>query len=269
MFRKYQLDFTIIFYIPRFKSWAIFISIHSSFSIFTPHIFSAPKPLNMKSKIVLNTSLLVLLSIFAQAQTIKTFLVAEYKDSVLNIRGERCLLVKEKKKDAWRSLCEPIDSFSYEEGYKYEIQVAVSEKVIISSMPKVTTYKLVKVLKTKKTKYKVKDKFADKKWTPYSLFDGKRPISLSDTAVFMLLNLKKKQVNGRGTCNDFSGKLKLDAATISITELTSTKMMCDAMDFETAYFSLLPQMTTYKLGIKTLTLTSSDGVKTIMFRLVE
>lgn len=223
----------------------------------------------MKSKIVLSIYLLLMFSDFAQAQTIKTFLVAEYRDSVLNIRAQQSLLIKEKKKDAWRSLYEHIDSFSYEEGYQYKIQVAVVEKEIISSLPKVTTYKLVKVIKKKKVKFNVKDKFGDRKWTPSSLFDGKRYLSLSDTAVFMLPDLKKKKVSGRGTCNDFSGKLKLNIASIAITELTSTKMMCDAMDFETAYFSLLPQMTSYKLDTKTLTLTASDGVKTILFRLVE
>lgn len=76
----------------------------------------------------------------------------------------------------------------------------------------------------------------------------------------MEINSSTKKVNGFSGCNRFNGSIFQERELLRFTQLLSTKMACEQMDFEDKFLKVLQQSTGYKIKNNRLFLTQSDQV---------
>lgn len=72
-------------------------------------------------------------------------------------------------------------------------------------------------------------------------------------------------VTGSGGCNNYNGTYEMDGTSISFGPIASTKMACDALEQETAFFAALAASTTYAISGTTLELRDGDGALQVSF----
>jgi heat shock protein HslJ len=81
---------------------------------------------------------------------------------------------------------------------------------------------------------------------------------------------ENKEILGFGGCNQYSGPiLKVNKNEISFGPITSTKMACDELALESAYFSALNATQTYSLKALELTFYDGRGVPVLVFKKVD
>jgi heat shock protein HslJ len=90
--------------------------------------------------------------------------------------------------------------------------------------------------------------------------NGKSVTSFDDKSVTLNFDETPGRISGRGSCNTFFGSYKLDGSALKFSEIGSTKMMCDNMQVETEYFSLLKSTDKYEIKSGKLSLYSSSSV---------
>lgn len=92
---------------------------------------------------------------------------------------------------------------------------------------------------------------------PRIAFDGLYPNQRPD----ITFNLKENRVMGRNSCNNYSGKVKVEGNTIDFDEdgMVSTKMFCEG-EGESIYMNTLNKVNAYTItdGGKTLSLLVGD-----------
>jgi heat shock protein HslJ len=66
------------------------------------------------------------------------------------------------------------------------------------------------------------------------------------------------QASGMGGCNGFSATYTLDGDAIHLTDIVSTLMACDQLDYEVAYFAALQAVARYDRADDQLTLSTAD-----------
>jgi len=201
---------------------------------------------NMKYFFVFCSLFFVLSS---SAQTKKIICIADR--TVACAQGD-CMQVKEKKKDAWKTLTDTIIGLTYEEGYEYKV------KVIISSS---NNYSLEKIISKKKTKYNPAVKLEGRKWVLKSMFDNDNTMRLGDTIVYLNIDVTKSRVTGHGVCNNLKGELKAEGKNISFSGIGFTKMKCvdQGNIMEKIVTNLLEATNTYQLKGNQLILYSAKG----------
>lgn len=87
-----------------------------------------------------------------------------------------------------------------------------------------------------------------------------------ETSVKQTFVIDGEGVKGKGACNGFGGKIKLeDNQIITISELISTKMACDNLSAEIKYFQNLREAKTYSLKKDELVLYNSDNKQLVKF----
>jgi heat shock protein HslJ len=79
------------------------------------------------------------------------------------------------------------------------------------------------------------------------------------TARATMVFLSDGTLQGEGPCNSFGGQLSALPPTWSLGPVRATRMACDALDAEGAYFTALSAMTAADETADTLTLTAPDG----------
>jgi heat shock protein HslJ len=72
-------------------------------------------------------------------------------------------------------------------------------------------------------------------------------------------------VTGNGGCNNFNGTYEVDGTSISFGPIASTKMACDVLEQESAFFAALAASTTYAINGETLELRDADGALQVGF----
>ncbi len=74
------------------------------------------------------------------------------------------------------------------------------------------------------------------------------------------LNFENARVSGNGGCNNYFGDVQADPATgsFSVTAIGSTKKMCENIEGEATYFSMLPKANRYRVSGSTLELYQND-----------
>ena len=211
----------------------------------------------MNWKSVFTFSLLATAITLCSAKGTKTFYVADRK--VACAGTYECIQVREKSNAQWRVFSDTIQGFNYEEGFEYKISVEeVSKENKLNGMYE-EKYKVLKVIAKKKTDFKPSEKLPFKKWVLKAMNDGTRNLGLSDTSVFIEFNLKTGKTRGRALCNNFTTSFSCKDSNISITDLTSTKMMCKGEKFEGVIFSFYKKATTFKVQGNTLWLNQPGG----------
>ncbi len=84
------------------------------------------------------------------------------------------------------------------------------------------------------------------------------------------LQITDSTINGKGACNGFGGKIKLDNKNmIKFTQLVSTKMACTELSEEKLYFQSLNNTSNYKLENEELYFYNSDNKQLIKFKRAE
>ena len=94
-------------------------------------------------------------------------------------------------------------------------------------------------------------------WLLTSL-DGSAPVTGSS----ITLNFDKDSLGGSAGCNSYGGEYKLRGEKLSLNNVYSTEMYCEAaglMDQEAYYLELLSKVESVSITGDTLTLTTSSG----------
>lgn len=82
---------------------------------------------------------------------------------------------------------------------------------------------------------------------------------LPEQVVITLLFADDAQASGMGGCNGYGATYTVDGSALQLTDIVSTLMACDLLDYEVAYFAALQTVTEYELSDGELVLTSADG----------
>jgi heat shock protein HslJ len=211
----------------------------------------------MRFNIIAGILLFNLLSVVCQAKGNKTFIVA---DRTAACAGDfECIQIKEKAKDQWRFYSDTIQGFNYEEGYQYKISVQPVQTLNSLTGIYDEKYKLVHIISKKRTSYNPSDKLGDKKWILISMNDTHRTLTFYDTTVVIYFSLKDGKIKGKNVCNGFTGTFTTQASKISLSNITSTKMMCKGMELEKIIFEFYLKMVSFKTNGTKLILTQADG----------
>lgn len=116
--------------------------------------------------------------------------------------------------------------------------------------------------KTKKGTTKI-TKLEDSSWLVTNLGENK-PLSKQT------LIIEGEKVKGKGACNGFGGVLQLsESQKIKVTDVVSTKMACDNLKEENAYFEALRNTSNYSIVKDELTFYNSDNKALVKFKRAE
>ena len=86
--------------------------------------------------------------------------------------------------------------------------------------------------------------------------------------ITLVFDKEKSKISGFGGCNSYFGNYVNNGEKLLFSEIGSTKMACDSMEPETAYFSALSKIDKFKISSKTLYLYSS-GSQVMVFKKIE
>ena len=180
----------------------------------------------------------------------KIIYVADAMVNCTGIEAQRCLQIKENKKDNWSNFSSNIKGFKYEVGYSYKLKIEVSKIVNPPVDAPSEQYILVEVLGKIKTPaslakgswlvIKIKDKIT---------FDRNPVISLTPS---------QNQIHGSTSCNKFFGNIDFQNNNFKVNTIGSTKMTCQNMDTEQLFLNTLNEVAHYKIENNQLKLMSSD-----------
>lgn len=65
---------------------------------------------------------------------------------------------------------------------------------------------------------------------------------------FLSFEVTEKRFNGNGGCNQINGNYNINKSDISFTDVTSTKMMCQDMAFESTFLTVLSSVDRYEIN---------------------
>ncbi len=82
---------------------------------------------------------------------------------------------------------------------------------------------------------------------------------LPEQVIITLLFNDEAQASGMGGCNGYGATYTIDGSAIQLTDIVSTLMACDLLDYEVAYFAALQTASSYELSANELTITYEDG----------
>ncbi len=100
----------------------------------------------------------------------------------------------------------------------------------------------------------------DTKWSLKKIYaDG--VVQDVDTKAFIRFDKEKNSAGGNGSCNSFGSTTTINGSSVSLKNIFSTKMFCEAVQkTEDSFFSQLGKVTTYTIKGKTLQLLADNTV---------
>ena len=195
------------------------------------------------------------------------------------VAPQTCMLVKYSPDEEYTYFYQQIEGFTYEEGYDYELKVAVTDVENPPADGSSLKYTLVEeVSKTPAgaeastmpaTEAEGGAMLTGTYWTLSSYADASGTLvnvlpGTDVTAVFT----EEGSLGGNSGCNTYNTSYTVDGNTISINELiAATMMMCaePVMQQETAYLANLTTAATFAIAGDTLTLSDASGNPTAVF----
>ncbi len=112
------------------------------------------------------------------------------------------------------------------------------------------------------------EKDADLKGSAWELVSLGDALPVPGTNV--TLSFEKDNLGGNGGCNSYGGEFKLKGDTLTIGNVYSTEMYCEAegiMDQEARYYQMLSNVESFSLAGEELILTTADGEALVFHRL--
>lgn len=203
----------------------------------------------------------------AHAQRAQTWFVNDHRMECSQLPEQGCLQVKQKPKDAWSAWARPIEGFTFQPGYTYKLKVQV--KAVYNPTTETTgdRYFLKKVVRQTKTDFDPANYIYDKDWYLTTVWDDTTYINLLDSStVFFTFNKAENRLSGKGICNRFTGRHQMIGDSLSVSQVASTKMACEGMQFEQVLLGLIQHMAGYTVTPSRLVLYSYDRKQRMIFR---
>jgi heat shock protein HslJ len=100
----------------------------------------------------------------------------------------------------------------------------------------------------------------DREWTLVQLGENASPLGNGGKPVTLTLASAEARASGNAGCNRYSGPYTLSGRNLTFGPAISTKMACaQGMDVETAYLSMLPNVTSFQATDSSLVLMGASG----------
>lgn len=185
-------------------------------------------------------SLLIVIIAFQSCSTGTRLLVSPLKTQCA---GTTCLQVRENKNQDWVALANPIEGFTFEEGYEYELLVEKANKD--SPLAADAKYTIKKIREKKDMKSLVQDmKLANASWVMTS---SPEKTSLLKYNMSLDIDATNNKISGKGPCNRFFATINFGYKNLKIENIASTKMFCqETMADEKEYYKLLESVASYE-----------------------
>lgn len=183
-----------------------------------------------------------------------------------NVESEKteCLQVSKNEdlnKAEWELLHNPIENFTFEEGFFKKIQVQetqLNSENTSANTPSIR-YTMIKEIE------KQKDMTFDlaRNWVLEKLNGNAVTQSLKPN---LNIHLQEKKINGIGGCNNYFGAItQLSQNEIQFDNIGATRKMCMEDNVEALYFKTLSEVRKFKINEEKLILFDASGKETLVF----
>lgn len=161
--------------------------------------------------------------------------------------------------EAWECKYQRINGFVFEPGYMYLLKAKVE---MVEGQPQLRMVELVNTM-IDMDYYRLNDI-----WAVTHLYA--KPIDLSAKRPNMEINLKMMKILGLGGCNNYMGKIeRYTTDEILFGPIAGTKMMCENIKTEQAYYNALTATRSYEVKNLSLIFFDEAGNELIRFQKVD
>ncbi len=169
----------------------------------------------------------------------------------------------------WTLFYDEIEGFNFVPGNIYKLKVSITslDPNLVPADASSKKYKLIEVIsKTPDTKLNLNDI-----WVLTHLNEKAIAIQDENERPRMEVNLSENRVFGKGACNRFNGSIKkLSGNTLNFDErMMSTRMMCQNMKLEDAFFKTLSETNTYQIKNNHLYFFNSNNKEIARFKKID
>lgn len=177
-----------------------------------------------------------------------------------------CLQVRENKNQDWVTLVSPIEGFTFEEGYEYELLVEKANKD--SPLTADTKYKMKKIRTRKDFKSIIQEmKLANASWLMTS---SPERTSLMKYNMSLDVDATNNKISGKGPCNRFFATISFGYKNLRIENIAGTKIFCpESMADEKEYYKLLETVVSYEQANSLLMLKDHNNKTIFSFSLAK
>ncbi|MGB1102596.1 MAG: META domain-containing protein [Crocinitomicaceae bacterium] len=161
--------------------------------------------------------------------------------------------------EGWECVHERINGFIFEPGYTCLLKVKVEQ---VEGKPQLRMVELVSKMMDMDY-YRVNDIWA------LTHMNGE-VLDISTQRPNMEINLKIMRVMGSGSCNNYMGKIETyNSSAIRFGALAGTKMMCQNIKTEDAFYAAMANTRKYEVKNMTLLFYDETGVEILRFQKVD
>ena len=221
----------------------------------------------MINRMLLIVGLLLVGSFPAAAQDTqtRTIFVGPTLANCTNVVPQKCLQVKESADGKYQSSSIPVEGFTFEPGYEYQLQVEVTTLPTPPADALAEMWTLKQVVSTTRS-------LEGNLWQLASYQSANRKTVDALPNIPVTLEFRDGDFGGSGGCNSYHGSYMLDGTRLQLSHAVSTLMACAAqgvMDQETRYFTLQSQVTSYQIADDQLHLLDAEGVVLMTFDVIQ
>lgn len=216
-------------------------------------------------EILVSVMAILTIAITAHAQT-KTIYINSTKKECTGVAPMQCFQYKTSPDEDWKLLYQPIEGFSYQEGYLYTLRV---KTIRITNPPadgSSVRYILKKVISKQKDNTMnsaMAQRSVEGKWIISAILTSGKLTEVSDKGWEMEF-LTAEQMAAAGLCNRMNGGFTLQGNQIKFGPMRSTKMMCPDMDLETAFSKAITEIDNYAFDANRLLLKKGNEILVIL-----
>ena len=248
----------------------------------------------MKQFLLLVTALAVLLVVVACSPTggqeptaaeptqsnegqgeMKTLYVGPELVECVGVGPMQCMQVKEDPNGEYQNFFNPIEGFTFEPGYTYELRVNVTTIANPPADGSSLRYTLVEVVSKTAVAGESGESnpLLDARWVleSYLNADGETVTALADREVTAEFS-PDGQVAGSGGCNRYFASYTVDGSNLTIGQAGSTMMACEpveVMQQEAQFLSALGSAATWQIEGEMLTINNAAGATVLTFQASE
>jgi heat shock protein HslJ len=209
-------------------------------------------------KITVLVLVLLWVGAIAIAQT-KTFYINSTRKDCTGVGPMKCLQYKNSPNEDWKLMYQPIEGFTFEEGFLYTLKVKTRQVKNPPADGSSISYKLKKeISKQKDNNMEAQvDRSLEGKWVIASIMTEGQLADVSGKAWEMEFRTGEKAV-GVGICNRIGGGYTIDGNKIKFGPMRSTKMMCPDIKFEGAFGKAIIEVDNYSFDKNRMMLKKGD-----------